>query len=329
MADTLRRATRIAERACQSWPCITAPPVLFMHRENSVFKVATASGFAALRVHRSGYHQPEAIRSELVWMAHLAANGLKVPKPLANGDGAHLSEITMDGQVYFVDLLIWLDGTPLGNSMDALGCSKPELAQIFFNLGAAMAQMHSVSDAWTMPEDFVRHAWDREGFVGDNPFWGAFWNASELSAGQRDILFKVRRKAAIDLDTLQRAGADYGLIHADFVRQNILLAGTDVRLIDFDDSGFGFRMYDLATALVKNRAEPHYDVIKASLFDGYRSRRTISEGDEQYLDLFLALRDFAYLGWMDARRGEPGVEERMPQIRAATMEAAHGFLETF
>lgn len=326
MTGTFDQSTRIAEQACKQWSCITSVPELFMHRENSVFKVQTIRGPAALRVHRHGYHSKAAIQSEMQWMAHLSANGLQVPEPLANADGTYLTEVLFGGKTYVADLLTWLDGAPLGNSIDPLTFSRATLEKIFFNLGAAIAELHTVSDAWEVPEGFTRHAWDRDGFVGEKPFWGAFWNAGELSGIQRDILNAARKKAATELDALRKAGADYGLIHADFVRQNILVTGTDVRIIDFDDSGFGFRMYDFATAFVKNRAEPHYEAIKQSLFQGYRSKRTLSDFDEHSLDVFLALRDFAYLGWMEARRGEPGVEERMPDIRAATVAAAETFL---
>lgn len=322
----LDRATRLAELAAQQWPCVTSAPELFMHRENTVFKVATSRGPAALRIHRLGYHNKIAIQSEMQWMAHLAAQGLKVPEPLANMHGKLVGEIDVDGQIHFADILTWLDGMPLGNSSDPLAFSKLELEQIFFNLGATMARLHDASDRWTMPQGFQRHAWDRDGFVGETPFWGAFWNADDVSMRDRDTLIAARDKAGLALDTLRRTGADYGLIHADFVRQNILVSGLEVSIIDFDDSGYGFRMYDFATALVKNRGEPHYDLIKQSLFKGYRSQRSLSAQDEQSLHLFLALRDFAYLGWMDARRGEPGVEERMPAIRKATLAAAETFL---
>jgi hypothetical protein len=50
--------------------------------------------------------------------------------------------------------------------------------------------------------------------------------------------------------------------------------------------------------------------------------------DEASLDLFLTLRDLAYLGWMEERRAEPGVEARMPGIRAATITAAQKFMAT-
>jgi Ser/Thr protein kinase RdoA (MazF antagonist) len=279
-----------------------------------------------LRVHRHGYHSKEAIQSEMQWMAYLASQGVMVPQPLVNRQQQFLSEVSHGGSVYITDLLTWLDGAQLGNSTDPLPFSKTELQQIFFNLGKTMARLHDVSDAWEIPQGFKRHAWDRDGFVGEKAFWGNFWDVGDIGENDRQLLHLAREKAGAELKALRGAGADYGLIHADFVRQNILVVGTNVRVIDFDDSGFGFRMYDFATALVKNRDEPHYAAIKSSLFDGYRSLRQLSQLDEHSLDLFLILRDFAYLGWMDARRGEPGVEQRMPGIRAATLAAAQTFL---
>ncbi len=326
MAEALSRATRIATIASQAWSCITSAPELFMHRENSVFKVQTDIGPAALRVHRHGYHNKAAISSEMQWMAELSRNGLQVPKPLTNDDGAFLCEIPYGGMYYLVDLLTWLDGVQLGNSTNPLAFGKGELQKIFFNLGSCIAKMHTVTDRWQIPQGFERHAWDREGFVGENAFWGRFWEASGFDDTGRRLLQLARDKAGCELGTLQHSGADYGLIHADFVRQNILVEGTDVRIIDFDDSGFGFRMYDFATALVKNRAEPHYETIKAALFEGYRSQHALSALDEKSLDFFLTLRDFAYLGWMDARRTEPGVESRMAKIRTETLNIAEAFL---
>jgi Ser/Thr protein kinase RdoA (MazF antagonist) len=321
-------ADEIALKACENWDGIVSAPQLFMHRENSVFQVQTRQGPAALRVHRHGYHSKEAIQSEMQWMAYLASQGVMVPQPLVNRQQQLLSEVSYGGNVYIVDLLTWLDGAQLGNSTGPLPFSKTELQQIFFNLGKTIARMHDVSDAWEIPQSFKRHAWDRDGFVGEKAFWGNFWEVGDINADDRQLLLLAREKAGAELKALRRAGADYGLIHADFVRQNILVVGTDVRVIDFDDSGFGFRMYDFATALVKNRDEPHYEAIKAAMFEGYRSLRVLSPRDENTLDLFLALRDLAYLGWMDARRDEPGVAPRMPGIRAATLAAARKFLGT-
>ena len=108
--------------------------------------------------------------------------------------------------------------------------------------------------------------------------------------------------ACDDLHRFADAGGDVGLIHADLVRENVLLAEDDVRLIDFDDAGFGWRMFEIATALHRNRDEPHYPLIEQSLVNGYRSVRVLPDAELERLPLFMLLRSLTYLGWIRARR---------------------------
>ncbi|RYI34818.1 MAG: hypothetical protein EON48_01560, partial [Acetobacteraceae bacterium] len=67
----------------------------------------------------------------------------------------------------------------------------------------------------------------------------------------------------------ERLAGDQGLIHADVLRENVLVNGRSVSLIDFDDSGLGFRLHDLGTALVQTFAHPEQPQIRAALMDGY------------------------------------------------------------
>ena len=298
-----------------------------MHRENAVFRVETTQGPAALRVHRSGYRQKSEIVSELAWMAHLAVNGLELPAPIANCDGLLISVIENErGNAHVVDLLTWVQGTPLGRSNVPLAFAKHELQNIFYDVGRNLARLHSLSDAWKHPATFQRHHLNKDGFLGEKPAWGKFWEATILSTNEKNLMKSVAQRTGEKLDTLSKAGADYGLIHADLVRENIFMHDGKTCFIDFDDAGFGFRMFDLAVALVKNRQEPHYETIKAALFEGYKSRREISSADENSLVMFLALRDFAYLGWADARRSEPSMAPRIEKIRQDTLFAAEQFL---
>ena len=104
----------------------------------------------------------------------------------------------------------------------------------------------------------------------------------------------------------------------------MLIDSGTVRLIDFDDTGFGWRIFELATVLLKTRDEPEYPRIKQSLFEGYRNCRTLSAADEDSLPLFMMLRSFTYLGWWNERRYEPGmsayIEPVVAEARAATLE---------
>ena len=61
---------------------------LIRNRENAVFEIALPQARAALRLHRQGYQDDAAIRSELWWCAALAAKGVAVPAALPARDGA-------------------------------------------------------------------------------------------------------------------------------------------------------------------------------------------------------------------------------------------------
>jgi Ser/Thr protein kinase RdoA (MazF antagonist) len=327
VGDSLEAVFETARKALDSWLDISGEPQLVMHRENTVFRVGTKTGPAALRIHRAGYHSHEAIKSELDWMAHLALNGLAVPAPIRTEDGALFVELDNGaGQKCVADLLTWLDGAPLGKSGQPLAGSISEQVDIFQALGKSMARLHQISDAWRRPHGFHRHAWDRDGLIGDAPFWGKFWAVSDCFTDEAEMLVKARKRVGEVLDKYDAGGADYGLIHADLVRENVLVHEGQVRMIDFDDAGYGFRMFDIATALIKNRREPHYEALKAALLSGYESLRPLSPRDLAALPLFLLLRALTYLGWAEARKHEPGMTERRQRYKTEALELARTYL---
>ena len=94
---------------------------------------------------------------------------------------------------------------------------------------------------------------------------------------------------------------DFGLVHADLVPGNVLVDNNALRLIDFDDGGFGYRLFDVATALLKHMSMADYPQLQNGLIEGYHSIRPL---DVAELDLFLALRSATYVGWNITRMGE-------------------------
>ena len=117
------------------WGLEGAPCQLVAHRENRVFAVTLPQGRAALRLHRPGYHSPAALQSELDFMAHLAASGLRVPAPLPTRGGAYL--VASGEPPVMADLLEWLEGAPLGRAGEPLPQTDP--ARPFHALGAVLA----------------------------------------------------------------------------------------------------------------------------------------------------------------------------------------------
>lgn len=288
--------SRVVEQALQLWGLAGSQVTLIATRENHVYRVDSGETSFALRLHRRGLHSDAALQSELAWLAALGAEGIGVPKPLAALDGQYLHTVD-DIQV---DVLSWLPGRPLGST--SAGIDHRDRLAVFQLIGREMARFHRASDSWTPPAAFSRWSWNRAGLLGDSPHWDRFWDNPTLTQGDRDLLIRFREIADTDLARLE-GSLDYGLIHADFVRENIMTDGQAVRFIDFDDAGFGFRLFDIATALLKNMDEPDYPELKDALLSGYQHERDI---DTTRLGLFVALRAVTYVGWITQRLSEEG-----------------------
>ncbi len=287
-------------QALSLWGLEAVPASFIAGRENRVYRVSTPLGDFALRLKRPGYRSDAELLSELQWLEAIHKAGLHVPQPKPALSGALLE--TVGNQR--VDLISWLSGHPLGRSREPLALD--DAPAVFRQLGTEMARLHEACDAWDQPDGFQRCAWDVDGLLGETPLWGPFWLNPTLDADTRILLETFRNVAREEL--ARRAGdLDYGLIHADLVRENVLVDGNDLRMIDFDDGGWGFRLFDVATALFKNREEPDYPALKSALLEGYAACRPL---DTTTLDLFLALRAASYVGWIVPRIGEEGSQAR-------------------
>ncbi|MEQ9642170.1 MAG: phosphotransferase [Alphaproteobacteria bacterium] len=288
----------LARAAHRRWNADGGAPVLLQRRENAVFRVAGPDGGpAVLRIHRRGYHSDAALRSELAWMRMLGQAGLPVPTPIPAGDGGDL--VNVEG--WRADMLSWLDGEPLGAIGTPLGLAGTPRRAVFERLGALAGRLHDRSNAWNRPDWFKRPAWDLDGLTGENPLWGRPWELATLSTGDAGLLRRAMAAARLDLASFE---GDYGLIHADMLPENILVADGVPRLIDFDDCGFGWRLFEVATALFWHRAEPDYGELEAALVRGYRQCKSLPETAVTALPLFMLLRGLSYVGWTHTRGQE-------------------------
>ncbi len=321
---------KMAEAALQHWQLTAQEISLIKYRENAVFSIKTKTGQRyALRIHRPGYHDDAALRSELQWMAALSASGVLVPEVIPTCDQQLMVSVQVPEvpEARQIDLFAWVEGQPLGSVEDGLGNNNQKVAKIYHAIGNTAARLHNQASEWSQPEGFQRHAWDTEGLVGEAPFWGRFWELEILTPEQQSLLIKARDKARQELTELEqtqlkKTPEKYGLIHADFVPENLMTDGTDVRLIDFDDAGFGWHLFELATALYFIQEEPCYDIAKIALLWGYNEQRPIALDDLAYLELFLALRGFTYLGWIRSRQETETAQEMAPDlIRRACRQA--------
>ncbi|AZI37213.1 putative protein kinase [Caenibius tardaugens NBRC 16725] len=320
----------LAREALTQWDGNFADIALVKYRENAVFSALRNDGTkVALRIHRYGYHSDAALWSELHWMQELGRSGIDVPPiiPATNGEIMVHARIDAVPETRQVDMLAWLPGTPIGSAEGGLALDSAAKVQLFHDAGKLAARLHNRTAQIAFPEGFTRHSWCDVGLVSDAPLWGQFWEFGQLDEAERELLLRARAAAREDLAGIDRSHEHFGLIHADFVPENLLHDEGRLLLIDFDDCGYGWHMFELATALYFNLDEPEYPQLRDALFQGYRSERALSAGDEALLPLFMFLRGTTYLGWLQTRPETQTAKELGPMLIERTCALAQSYLD--
>lgn len=261
---------------------------LIAARENQVFQVNCPNDRYVLKIARPGYHTEATLKSEMDFLSYLSANDFPIAKPIRTLNGEWHVATSMG----FASLQVWVDGRPIGENGMPINISN--VKEIFQKLGRSMAELHVLGKNWSRPDDFERPDWGCDGLVGDNPVWGRFWSNPLLNELERKEFQEFRDYAYDELK-----GKNTTLIHADLVKENFLINGNQLTLIDFDDFGTGFELFEIATTLVKCDQESEFETIKSSLCSGYNEILDLDFGN---LELFMAIRAASYLGWIATRR---------------------------
>ena len=304
LAERGERLRVLATVALARWGVRDCEPEIVKYRENAVFRVAAADGRdAVLRVHRHGYHSDAALRSELAWLEALHADGIAVPAVIPSAAGAPFEIVQGAGvpEPRQVDMLTWMPGIPIGTLEEGLNPAIADVHAVFAGVGRLCARLHNQTETWTPPAGFTRHAWDREGLVGPEPLWGRFWEAAVLGTEEHRLIERARASVREALTAYGRSPRRYGLIHADFNLDNMLLDGERVIPLDFDDCGFGWHLFDLVTVWTIYHGSDLAEAIRAGVVEGYRRERDLPDEELEHLPLFELARAFSYLGWVHTR----------------------------
>jgi Ser/Thr protein kinase RdoA (MazF antagonist) len=268
-----------------------------VHAENTTFKVTSQAGQFNLRISRPGYQSNSNVRSEIMFLSALRQAGFRVPAPwrdlvvTASHPGVPEARDCV--------LLGWMDGE---FSKGALTLERAA------NVGALMAALHEFSLTWPLPDGFDRqrlHEWaltPREEMAIDS-------SSPMASEEDRALLVVVEREARTLLVGLPRTPEWYGLIHADLHIGNLLFEDGAINVIDFDDAGFGFWLYDLSAALAYAVKAPEFEQIQEALFQGYETVRSLPLQTRELINPFLQLRLAGIAGWVLGRADNPEFRE--------------------
>jgi len=230
--------TRVADNLARWMFSPSASITLLNVSENATYALRDPDGRElVLRVHRVGYSSAEEIRSELAWMSDLRREGvIETAAAVPGADGQHVQVLASrtGGSARFAVAFERLPGRE-PDSRDA--------SRWFERLGELTARMHRHAQSWRLPEGFRRKRWDFDAMVGPQGFWGPWRSGIGLDQAGVVILEKVLEVIRLRLERLGQGAEVFGLVHADLRLANLLVDGTRLRIIDFDDCGFSWYLY--------------------------------------------------------------------------------------
>jgi len=303
-ADQIRGLGALAGDALGRWGLARAKLAPAAYRENMTFRVdAGARGRFALRIHQASYRSDEEIRSELAFMSALRERGVATPEVVPARDGSVLvvAEHAAVPEPRRCDLFEWIDGRPLRSTDDAVPTADDALVAAYTEVGRQAAAIANAAEAWKRPPGFVRPVWDADGIFGTSAHLGDWRTLASLSPEQRDLFDRLAERLDDDLEAFGRTPDRFGLCHGDFLPENLMVCDGGLRLIDFDDCGESWQLFDFATAVFDLLGEPPFDACLGALVAGYREHRPLPEDHLARLPTFLLARALSYLGWSASR----------------------------
>lgn len=265
-----------------------APLHRLCHSENETW----AASEVVFRQHRKGYHDGAEIAAELAWLSALRdCPGVACVRPIPDRAGQVL-QVSGDRHVVAFERLA-------GRVLEA----DEDLGRWFPDLGAIAARLHAHARSWPRPAGFRRKRWDAGALFGPGAIWGDWGAAPGLDATGRAVL--VRLVADLDrrLGAWGMGGDRFGLIHADLRLANLMTDGAGLRVIDFDDCGFGWWLFDFAAAVSFIEDDPRLPALAAGWAEGYRRVTPLGAAEEAMLPVMVLARRLQLTAWLASRAG--------------------------
>jgi Ser/Thr protein kinase RdoA (MazF antagonist) len=293
---------------------------LINHSENQTFQIDTAEqGLFTLRVHRAGYQSRASIESELAWLMALRRDtDLSIPEPVPGRDGQLLQRFdTAQGERMAVLFRFIRGSEPQPDS---------NLGDLFVTLGRYAATMHEHVTNWQRPAVFNRQVWQAATILDADGPWGDWRVAPGVNDSNRSVLDRLDSALWLRLADYGTGADRYGLIHADMRLGNLLVDGSKVTLIDFDDCGFCWFAYDFAAAISFHETNPAIPALRSAWIEGYRSVRALSQDDIAAIDSMIMLRRMALLAWIGSHADTKLAQHHMQGFADGTARLAERYL---
>jgi len=172
----------------------------------------------------------------------------------------------------------------------------------FAELGEITARMHRHAREWSRPAWFTRFHWDYAAAFGRAARWGRWQDGIGVGPSERQILARLDDVLQARLKAFGTGPERYGLVHADTRLANLLVHDGSVSVIDFDDSGFSWYLYDLGTSVSFFEHAPEVPALVDSWLEGYRKAGQLSAEDQAEIWTFIMFRRLLLVAWIGSHQ---------------------------
>jgi len=319
----LAHLQRLVEQSLPLWDLPEGSTATLMNvSENATYRLDAPDGSkTVLRVHRENYHTLNGIQTELDWLHALQNDaGIITPQAIAGQDGKEIQEGIVDDLPVKRQMVLFEFIEGIEPSED------DDLIEPFRKLGEVGALLHHHAMGWQRPTYFERLIWDHEHVVGPDPNWGN-WRDGPIHDPAHIAQFELLEKGMVErLNRYGRGPERFGLAHADLRLANLLLVGDSTRVIDFDDCGDAWFLYDLATALTLiDNIEATPALVEAWL-DGYARHRELDSDDLAAVASLVMMRRIAMMAWFGTHADTTLAQDHRGPFPAETCEMAEAYL---
>ena len=256
--------------------------------ENKIFRIDCSDGRRfALRLARPGYHTADELASEVAWLEALREqSAVNVARPIKGRDGKYLQQILGQNALLFE----WVDGQEPQITDNLLVLAE--------QLGTIAAHLHNHAQNWQRPTNFTRPRWVFAAALGTEMRWGDWRKGLGVQHHMLPLLSKTVAEIERQLKDYGESEQRFNLIHGDLRLANLLINQNKLTVIDFDDCGFGWLMYDGATMLSFHEHEPQAASMIGKWIEGYGKLRNVTVQDEAAIHTLIMFRRILLLAWL-------------------------------
>lgn len=301
---------------------------LIVLSENATYMIKnkeTGAKEGVLRISRPGYHTLDELKSEMKWLKQINDyTPIIVANPIKGLDGKEVQIVKgNDGNDYYCVVCEFLAGDAPDENNEA------RMVKQFVYLGETTAYLHRQTEIWNGTAKLDRIEWTYDTIIGEHAAWGRWQEFKDMTPEAIQMLEKVSTIIKKRLERYGKNENNYGLIHADLRLANLLLEGEQIKVIDFDDCGFGWHLHDLASALSFIEDKPIVPKLVNAWLDGYRKVLPFTDTDFEEIDTFIMMRRLQLTAWLASHKESGPVAELSIGWMDGTIELAERYLRLF